>query len=494
MDVPQRKAKRYKDLIRETVIQKMEDDESASSHTSFSDNEHAPVEKHRLAYDDEQVALRAAFLDSIDANDDDELVLRRSIQTGDSQAEEVLQKEMDALAATKKNESPTLVDPRGEVKDGENFLLEYFKNRRWVDTLMLQQSHETEKGDARHDTEVMSYNSQDSLNDLEKTEAFESKYNFRFEEAAGEGGPQIVSYSRTSLSDTLRRKDDARKLKREQRKEKKLAERRAKEEKLKRLKNAKREEMEERVKKIKGVIKSNWTDADAGQEEDFDENVLLKLLDGDYDADNFDQLMSKAFGDSFYDKKEDEWKTDDDVRASCKDDPEYRDAMIAEGEEEDGGEDMEGYVDYTGMNEDQDYDEEQTVLHKKLGAKIEEELYKLDYEDIIDDLPTRFKYRSVEEDNYGLTAEEILTASDSALKQYVSLKKMAPYAEERFIPGSKRRKRFREILQKELSTTDGEVKVTKDSLTIGDDTTSSKIKSKKRRQKKRSKNSQNTIS
>ena len=58
-----------------------------------------------------------------------------------------------------------------------------------------------------------------------------------------------------------------------------------------------------------------------------------------------------------------------------------------------------------------------------------DELYKLDYEHIIAGMPTRFKYRKVEPNNYGLSTEEILFARDTTLKNYVSLKKMAPYCE-----------------------------------------------------------------
>ena len=58
-----------------------------------------------------------------------------------------------------------------------------------------------------------------------------------------------------------------------------------------------------------------------------------------------------------------------------------------------------------------------------------DELYKLDYEHIIAGMPTRFKYRKVEPNNYGLSTEEILFARDTTLKNYVSLKKMAPYRE-----------------------------------------------------------------
>ena len=82
---------------------------------------------------------------------------------------------------------------------------------------------------------------------------------------------------------------------------------------------------------------------------------------------------------------------------------------------------------------------------------MQEELYKLDYEDIVAGMPTRFKYREVESNDYGLTTQEILFARDTTLKQFVSLKKMAPYNEnDEFNAGSKKRRKFREMLKKDL--------------------------------------------
>jgi len=81
-----------------------------------------------------------------------------------------------------------------------------------------------------------------------------------------------------------------------------------------------------------------------------------------------------------------------------------------------------------------------------------DELYKLDYEDVVAGMPTRFKYRKVQANTYGLSTDEILFSRDTTLKQFVSLAQMAPYndAGEEYFPGSKKRKRFREWAKKDL--------------------------------------------
>merc|ERR1711935_1133892 len=175
--------------------------------------------------------------------------------------------------------------------------------------------------------------------------------------------------------------------------------------------------------------------------------------------------MNEAYGDDFYQKEDEEWKTDIDVR---------QDLMGDEDGEEIVGEDVEGGMydtnaaeeeedDYNGEDGDQqDWgdDEEmgeeedaapESELEKKVEMKMQEELYKLDYEDIVAGMPTRFKYRQVEKNDYGLSTHEILLARDSTLKQYVSLKKMAPYNEDgEHHANSKKRRRFRDFLKSDM--------------------------------------------
>ena len=132
-----------------------------------------------------------------------------------------------------------------------------------------------------------------------------------------------------------------------------------------------------------------------------------------------------------------------------------------DGEGEDGEDDYNETGEDEGIegdwgNDDGDMDveggpAEETQLENKLKAKMQDELYRLDDEGIVAGMPTRFKYRQVERNNYGLSTQEILLARDATLKQFVSLKKMAPYNEGgEYSARSNTRRRFREMLKQDI--------------------------------------------
>jgi protein KRI1 len=437
------KPKKFKDVLRDQILEDMESAEVGASRND--DNDKATS---KFAYDEQQEELRKAFLKeskAADENEDDWMVVKKKRGSQDDPRKaEILQefKKLEQLS-TKKNSNP-FSDPRGEVKDGEQFLINFMKNKKWIDK----------------DDMAMNIAEDEESVDADRADDFEAKYNFRFEQAAAEtassgAASSIQTYARGQTMNTIRRPDDVRKEKRNARKDRKEAERRAKEEQLKRLKNAKREEMQRKLFQVKAVLGSV-------EEAEIDEAAIMKVLEGDYDPEKFEKAMQEAYGDEFYQKEDAVWKSDMDVRKTLEADEEGADVVgqdDAEGglydEEDYGNEEDEGNADEWQDDDDEEYvggdDPNESQLEKKIKTKLQDELYKLDYEDIVAGMPTRFKYRQVEPNDYGLTTQEILLARDSTLKQFVSLKKMAPYNEDgEFMTGSKKRRRFREMLKQDL--------------------------------------------
>ena len=463
-----KKKKHFKDVLRDQILDQMEDDDDdkdAKVGVKVSSQNRNTLVKDRLEYDAEQKDLRSAFHtnsnddDDHDDNDEDILVVKKRAEPV---VDEDLENEYKVLQnTTTKGE---LKDPRGEVQDADNFLFNFLKNKKWVD----KDDNSDEDDEPKKRNNIIGANNDDddddSIDDVDRADEFESKFNFRFEEAQTEvksgADFSVVGYARSGTMDTLRRKDDTRRQKRLDRHERKAAERKAKEEQLRRLKNAKRHEMEMKLNEIKKVI---------GSVNDVDEDALMKLMEGDYDPDKFEKLMQDTYGDDFYEKEETQWKSDLDVRESLLQD---EDGKMLVGEDDvdggmydDGGDDYDDDADNDGEEEyhgeeDNGYDDDEmlppadSAVEQKLKTKLQEELYKLDYEDIVAGMPTRFKYRKVEANNFGLATHEILMARDTTLKNFVSLKKIAPYRDDgEFAVGYKKRRRFRDMLQEDLEQT-----------------------------------------
>mmetsp|Transcript_51266 Transcript_51266/g.76594 ORF Transcript_51266/g.76594 Transcript_51266/m.76594 type:complete len:216 (+) Transcript_51266:502-1149(+) len=198
--------------------------------------------------------------------------------------DEELRKEFAALERSQATASSshdknntTLKDPRGEIQDGEKFLVDFFKNKKWKDH---DDDHDDDDDDHDHDNDYsinksknvsnLLGNDDDHINnniiidemddehELDKQDEFEASYNFRFEQAAPTSGAdfsnQGYARDRGMAQQSLRRPDDARKQARQKRRDRKLAERKAKEEQLRRLKNAKQAEMKKKLTQIKQVL------------------------------------------------------------------------------------------------------------------------------------------------------------------------------------------------------------------------------------------------
>ena len=379
---------------------------SSSSSSSSSSTTNAP------SYFEEQANLKNAFKQSIEGNqggdDDDDFLVKkeRNQEELDHEEQEATALRNQMAARLPKNEQEALKNyfEATPESESEKFLRDYVMNREWADhnegDALPRMQHNGAKESAG--TTGIDRVDEDDLKD-EVADRFERAYNFRFEEPTQVGGVggsmernssasnHITTYSRNTQG-SLRRKDDRRKDKREERRLRKAVEKKKKREELKRLKNLKREEMQERMSTMdeeggmKGMqellAKAGMTAAD---------------LEGEFDSDKFDAKMKAMFDDDYYEEEQ----------------------------------------------------QQEAAKYAEINEKNERSMDHMDYEDIVGGMKTRFKYRNVEATSFGLSTEEILTASDNILGQFVSVKKLAPYREQEWVVSARERRQFRQNMFRE---------------------------------------------
>ena len=287
-----------------------------------------------------------------------------------------------------------------DLDEQDRFLKNYLLNQGWMDK---------DRDRIPSYKEVVGEVSEDEAY-LEDQDKYEADYNFRFQENAG---AQVMANPRV-VEGSVRKKNEARKTQRMRKLERIEEESNARKEELKRLKNLKKKEIVEKLEKIRSVAGS--AEGLAALEDDIEE---------DFNPEEYDLKMQEAFGDEYYNEedaeladKEDEEEGDIEKPDFDKEDEELGLAQGWDTEEKKSG--------FAAVRKKQKMSfQEKVAFDKNL-----EEYYKLDYEDVIGDLPTRFRYRQVKANTYGLDVEDILEADDKELNQHVSIKKLAPYRTE----------------------------------------------------------------
>lgn len=387
-----------------------------------------------ISHSAKQRALRDAFKkevssltgDSDDSDDDDGFLSLRA-KTDEEKKKE--QEDYDTFAHSEEGKElhkTTLakyVLPEGAVvKEGEagdeinddNFLAKYVMGQMWKEKdLSKLPSYKEIVGEEA----PQSVNIDEDEGYLDEQDAFEAKYNFRYEE---EGANEIMTYSRDQ-PDSVRAKTSKRAKQREARKLKKQQEKERKAQELMRLKNLKKQEIMKKLQEIQAITGTDNNELGGSTFE-------LADLEADFDPEEYDKKMAQVFSEeNFYNQEHED--DEESIRKMMEEDEEEAIAAMMKGEKAKPGQ----FLAEQEKKLSKAIRKKKTVDPSLLAAKEDinkklEELYSMDFEDIIGgDIPCRFNYTSVPACDYGLSVGEILNSTDRELNSKVSLKRMAPY-------------------------------------------------------------------
>uniref|UniRef100_A0A7E4ZPT1 Protein KRI1 homolog n=1 Tax=Panagrellus redivivus TaxID=6233 RepID=A0A7E4ZPT1_PANRE len=379
----------------------------------------APTEDE--GYYERNQRLKDEFKKVLDEDsDDDGGLLKKKVKTAAQK-----QKEEEDYAEWLKGEGKSLANPDEDIKslkkvwtqpelsNDEAFLRDYLLNKQY--------EVDSEEEDPKAAIEEIDHIEEE----LEQAETFEHKYNFRFEDPDQDF---IKQYPRT-IKESVRKGNEKRKDTREDRKKRKEEEKKQKQDEVKLLKSLKKKEIEQKLKKLRDI---------AGNEE---LPVTVEDLEKEFDPREYDRRMKELFAKEYYDDgTEDDKKpvfsdlSDDDL--SDYDNMETRGG----GDDEEDEEEVERPKADSARKRKRNSKFNRVIQKEKPLFDPEEktfedyfnEYYSLDYEDILaDGMRTKFKYRNVVPNDFGLNADEILSHDDRQLNKWVSVKKASQYRTDR---------------------------------------------------------------
>uniref|UniRef100_A0A0W0FBD4 Kri1-like C-terminal domain-containing protein n=1 Tax=Moniliophthora roreri TaxID=221103 RepID=A0A0W0FBD4_MONRR len=361
----------------------------------------------------------------------------------------------------KKKKAKTGASDKKQSKEeaDQEFLMNYIMNRGWIDRSVKRVptykeiTSTTDKGKAKEvgeeeeedegpdsdkgeggDQQILTNESDMDDDDFDEiVDRFESSYNFRFEEP---DGAQIKQYPR-QLESTVRREEGTRK------------------EARKRRKQRKEEELQKRREEVKPL-------QDLDLDAEWDPDAHNKQMEGLYgeDAEYEDDAQYDENGKPVWDDDIDigdiHMSDDQQKNASSKKDKKKK--KKKKKKDEDGVDEVGVDVDDMDADVEKDDDEEWDGTEETRKRKLDEymdEIYGLDFNDVVGGMSTRFHYTKVKLENFALTPVEILLATDKELNEYMSIKKYAPYRNDTKWD-TKRNERLKELKARIAQRRDGQ--------------------------------------
>jgi len=393
-----------------------------------------------LTYNEEQEALKRSVVGEINAAAANSGTNRTMDEDGEASD--------DGFLVTKTHndvpKAPLIdaLDVEQAGKDPETFLSNFMSSRAWVPS---------------ERSRFQAFESDDEEEEC-RAEEFEEAYNFRFEDPT-KANEKLTSHARdvASKHSVRREEENARKKRRQAERERKEAAKRELAEDKARLRKLKIEDVQEKLKKIKQAAGLRGKDL---QVEDWS-----RFLDDTWDDARWEEEMLKRFGEAYYgdeDVENDEeqsghqsarkkrklkkpkWDDDIDINDIVPDfnDDEKPTFILSEDE----GSHIEVHTPETigkigSKKTSKDYKKERQESKKvaRKERKIVELLVdeKLEMDTALGGPSQKagFRYRETSPVSYGLSARDILMASDSQLNEFVGLKKLAAFRD----PEKKRR-------------------------------------------------------
>jgi protein KRI1 len=397
------------------------------------------TEEAPLTYNEEQEALKRSIVSEINAAAANSGT-NHTIDEDDAASD-------DGFLVTKtRNDLPKrapvdALDVEHADKDPEAFLANFMSARAWVPS---EQSR------------FQAFESDDEEEDR-RVEEFEEAYNFRFEDPT-KANQKLTSHARdvASKHSVRREEENARKRRRQAERERKEAAKRERAEDKARLRKLKIEDVQEKLKKIKQAAGLRGKDLSVEE--------WSRFLDDTWDDARWEEEMLKRFGEAYYGDediesdeeqpqsarkkrkpKKPQWDDDidiDDIVPGFDDN--QKPAFILSGDEGSHTDvdtpEINGKTESTKTSKDRKKERQESQKMARKERKIVELLVdeKLKMDTALLGDPSEkagFRYRETSPVSYGLTARDILLASDSQLNEFVSLKKLATFRD----PEKKRR-------------------------------------------------------